>query len=238
MIGIIGGSGFYFLRGKTRRITVKTPYGNVTAQKTVISGKDVVFIPRHGRGHSIPPHRVNYRANMYAFKKLGVNSVLGIYATGIISKYKPGDLILAEDFIGMFTPITFFDDFKGGLKHMDVSQPHDKKLQNLVLAIAKANRIPMKKDGIIVTTVGPRFETKAEVKALKNMGANLLSMTHAYEATLMNELELPYVAIAVGTNYACGISKERLSAEEVIGHMEKAKKKIIPLINGLIKEVY
>jgi 5'-methylthioadenosine phosphorylase len=238
MIGIIGGSGFYFLTGKNSSINVKTPYGTVTAQKAKIHGKNVVFIPRHGKEHDIPPHRVNYRANMYAFKKLGVNAVFGIYASGIISKYKPGDLVLVGDFLGMFTPVTFFDDFKGGMKHVDVSRPYDKELQNLLLAIAKTNKIPMKKNGIIVTMAGPRFETKAEIRALKDMGANLVSMTHAYEATLLNELGMPYVAVAVGTNYACGVSKKKPSAEEVIGHMEKAKKKLIPLINNLIKEVY
>ncbi len=237
MIGIIGGSGFYFLKGKNDRINVKTPYGTVAVQKAKIHGKDVVFIPRHGREHDLPPHKVNYRANIYAFKKLGVDAVLGIYASGIISKYKPGDLVLVDDFLGMFTPITFFDDFKGGIKHVDFSQPYDRELQTLVLGIAKANRIQMKKDGVIVTMVGPRFETRAEIKALKSMGANLVSMTHAYEATLLNELEIPYVAVAVGTNYACGISKEKLSSEEVLEHMEVAKKRLIPIIDNLIKEV-
>ena len=238
MLGIIGGSGFYFIRGESKSVSVKTPYGSVNVQKARIAGKDVVFIPRHGKGHNLPPHKVNYRANVYAMKKLGVSAVLGIYASGIISKFKPGDLILLDDFIGLWTPATFFDDFSGGIKHTDFSQPYDRELQNLLLAIAKANRIGLRKGGIIATAVGPRFETKTEITALKGMGANLVSMTHAYEATLIGELEMPYVALAVGTNYACGISRKRLSTEEVLEHMEKAKGRIIALINGMLKEVY
>jgi len=236
MIGIIGGSGFYFLRGTEKGSIVKTPYGDAMVQKTKIAGKDVVFIPRHGPGHSLPPHKVNYRANIHALNELGVGAVLGIYASGIISGYKPGDIVLVEDFLGFWNPMTFFDDFSGGIKHTDVSQPYNKELQDLVLAVAKANKVAVKKKGVIATMPGPRFETKAEIKALKAMGANLVSMTHAYEATLLNELEIPFVAIAVGTNYACGISRAKLSGEEVLGHMEKAKSMIIPLIDGFVKE--
>lgn len=237
MLGIIGGSGFYTIEGRIRNVSVKTPYGKVLVHKTKVLGNESVFIPRHGKEHSIPPHRINYRANIYAFKKLGVSAVMCTYATGIISKYKPGDLVLIDDFIGFYTPATFFDDFRVGIKHTDVSQPYDKKLQNLLMGIAKTQKIKISKGGIAATTAGPRFETKAEIKALKGMGANLVSMTNAYEASLLNELEIPSVAVAVGTNYACGISKNPLNSEEVMDCMEKAEGKLAGLVNGMIKEI-
>jgi len=238
MLGIIGGSGFYTLEGKIRNCKVKTPYGGVAAQKAEVDGNESVFIPRHGKEHSVPPHRINYRANIYALKELGVSAVMATYATGIISKYKPGDLILLDDFIGFFTPITFFDDFRMGIKHTDVSRPYDKELQDLLLGVAKTQKIKISKGGIAATTPGPRFETKAEVKALKGMGANLVSMTNAYEASLLNELGIPSAAVAVGTNYACGISKKPLSAEEVMVCMKKAEGSLAGLASGMIREVY
>ncbi|NYZ77186.1 MTAP family purine nucleoside phosphorylase [Candidatus Micrarchaeota archaeon] len=238
MLGVIGGSGFYTLKGRIRESAVSTPYGNVIVEKAGIDGKEAVFIARHGKDHGLPPHKVNYRANVHAFKALGVDAVLGIYATGVISAYKPGDLILVDDFIGLWTPATFFDDFKGGIKHVDFSQPYEKELQDTLTVIAKEKGITLKEGGIIATTIGPRFESKAEIRALKMMGANLVSMTHAYEATLIGELEVPYVAVAVGTNYACGITKKKLSTEEVIGHMAKATGKLQILVDGLVEELY
>jgi len=239
MLGIVGGSGFYFLKknkGKTRN--VKTPYGNVEVQVVKIGKKEVAFIPRHGKEHNLPPHKINYRANIYALKELGVTAVFATYAAGLISKvYRPGDLILIEDFIGLFTPMTFYDDFSEGMRHMDFTYPYNKDLQMAVEARAKANKITLKRKGIIATMHGPRFETKAEIKALKKAGANLVSMTHAYEATLIGELEIPFVAIAIGTNYACGITKDKLSQEEVLEVFEKSKGQVVTLIDELIKTV-
>lgn len=239
MLGIIGGSGFYFLKknkGKPRN--VKTPYGDVEVQIVNIGKKEIVFIPRHGKGHDLPPHKVNYRANIYALKELGVTAVLGTYAAGLISRaYRPGDLILIEDFIGLFTPITFYDDFSEGMRHIDFTYPYNKELQMVIEARAKANKIRLKRRGIIATTHGPRYETKAEIKALKKAGANLVSMTHAYEATLIGELEIPFVAVAIGTNYACGVSRDRLDQEDVLEVFEKSKGQVVTLIDELIKTV-
>ncbi|MEM2909002.1 MAG: MTAP family purine nucleoside phosphorylase [Candidatus Bilamarchaeaceae archaeon] len=238
MLGMIGGTGFYFLKGKEKRERIETPFGEAVVQRTKIFKKDVVFIPRHGETHAIPPHKINYKANLWALKELGVTAVFGIYATGILSRrYRPGDLILIDDFIGLFTPITFFDDFSDGMKHIDFSRPYDKKLKGILLARAKTNHIRLKDGGIVATTVGPRFETRAEIRALSMLGANLVSMTHGYEATLVGELEIPFAALAIGTNYACGIAKHRLSWEEVVRVLEEQKGKVITLVDELIKEV-
>ncbi len=238
MLAIIGGSGFYYLGKEVDKIPVITPYGNVEVIKAKLYSKDeVLFIPRHGEDHSIPPHKVNYRANIYALQKLGASAAFATYASGTITNYKPGDLVLLEDFLGFNTPITFFDDFSAGLKHFDFTEPFDKDLQNAVLEIANSLRIKIKKGGVVATTTGPRFETKAEIKALKKLGANLVNMTSAYEITLFHEMEIPFAAMAVATNYACGISKKRLSTEEVMEQMNNAKPKINLIINGLVDYV-
>lgn len=237
MLAIIGGSGFLDLGSIIKKQKVKTPYGIATVERVKILDQELYFIPRHGKKHQIPPHKINYKANIAALKKLGARAVFATYSSGIISKYKLGDLILLKDFIGLDTPITFYDDFTPGIKHMDFSNPFDPDLSNAVLEVASSEKIRMMKGGIIATTRGPRFETKAEVAALRRMGANLVNMTSAYEATLINEAEIPFAAVAIGTNYACGITKKPVSSEEVIERMEKAKGKIDGLLGGLLEMV-
>ena len=233
MLGIIGGSGFYKLGKTIDKIPVITPYGHVIVNRTKVHKEEILFIPRHGESHNIPPHKVNYRANLYALKKAGATVLFATYAAGIVADYKIDDLILIEDFIGFNAPITFFDDFSSGIKHTDFSQPFDSEWQNAVLEAAAAEKIKIKKGGIIATTHGPRFETKAEVQILKKVGANLVNMTSAYEITLAKELELPLAAIAIATNYAAGITKKKQSAEEVFSVINKVK----PKINSLLQEI-
>ncbi len=237
MLAVIGGSGFLGLGKITEKIDVVTPYGVASVDHVRILKEELYFVPRHGSSHSIPPHKVNYRANVFALKKLGASAILGTYACGVISKYKPGDLIMVRDFIGFNTPVTFYDDFSSGARHFDFSMPFDSELCDSVLEIASAEKIKIKDGGIVATTVGPRYETKTEVSAIKKMGANLVSMTHAYEATLVNELEIPYVSLAIGTNFACGVSRKPLRHEEVIAQSEKAKGKIEAIIGGLLEVV-
>jgi len=237
MLAVIGGSGFLGLGKTIEKLDIVTPYGLASVNKVKILDEELYFLPRHGETHSIPPHMINYKANISALRKLGVSAVFATYASGIISKYKPGDLVLLEDFIGLDTPITFYDDFSSGIKHMDFTEPFDRRLKLRVLEIADSEKIKIKEGGIIVTTCGPRFETRAEIAALKKMGANLVNMTCGYEATLIREAEIPFAALAIGTNYACGISKKKLSHEEVTTGMEKAKGKIDGIIGGLLELV-
>jgi len=235
MIGIIGGTGIYSLGGmkKGRR---KTPYGTITLYMGKIGKKSVVFIPRHGEEHGTPPHKVDYKANLWAMKDAGVDAVLVFYATGIIRKYAPGDLVLLDDFIGFNSPITYYDAFKSGITHADMSEPYNKLVSKKVEGAAKGVGIKLKRGGVVATTHGPRFETRAEVKALKGMGANLVNMTSAYEATLAGELGIPLCGIAVGTNYAAGIKgKKELTHTEVLEHMEKANKQIKKIVDAFAK---
>lgn len=231
MLGIIGGTGIYSL-GKFREMDVNTPYGFAQVYIGKIAGTDCVFIPRHGKDHRYPPHKINYRANVWALKTMGVEGVIAAYACGIISKYAPGDLIAAGDFIGFNAPITFYDDFRAGMKHIDFSEPFAKGMRMKLLSAAKNAEADLKGGGIVATMHGPRFETKAEIRALGKMGANLVSMTNAYEATLLHELEIPLAGLCIATNYATGVAKKPLSHSEVVNMMAKKEKEV----NAIIKE--
>lgn len=237
MLGIFGGSGLYGLGKKSSEEHVITPYGDALIYRYKIGKKEVIFIPRHGKGHSLPPHKINYKANVYAMKKLGINAGFAIYACGIISKYKPGDLILLDDFIGIERPITFFDDFSSGIKHYDFSRPYNKELGARVKEAAAIHRIKLKNGGIVKTTPGPRFESKAEIKMYKKIGSNLVSMTNCYETILMKEMEIPFSGLGIGTNYACGVGKGSLSHEEVLELMEKKKEAINLIVKELVEFV-
>ncbi len=178
MDAIILGTG-NALKGKVQ--SIDTEYGK--SKIIEINGK--IFLPRHGINSSIAPHKINYKANIRALEKLGINEVLLIYSAGIISDYEPGDLVEIEDYIGLFTPISFTD------KHTTMNN-----------ALKKIDKPWLKKGGVIVTTKGPRLETPAEIRALKSMGANLVNMTSAYEISLLNELGIRCSAIAMAANYA------------------------------------
>ena len=277
MLAIIGGSGFYYLGRDIEKIDVITPFGHATVHKAKLhNDEEILFVPRHGDDHSIPPHRVNYRANIYAIRKLGATTAFATYAAGILNDYKVGDLIMLEDFIGLFIQQqSFFNDlpirspqpkgsgfmtegqscvnsallhklktsgfraelthdFSSGMKHTNMNEPFDKELQKAIIEIAAVDKIKIKKNGVIVTTPGPRFESKAEIAFLKKTGANLVNMTSAYEIALMRELEMPFAALAIATNYGAGLSKKAPSAEEVLEQTNKARDKINVILNQLV----
>lgn len=237
MIGIIGGSGLSkMVKGKKR--IVKTPYGNASLLIGKIGKSKVAFISRHGKKHEIPPHRVNYKANIYAMKKLRVKGIIATSVCGIIKKYRPGDLILPSDFIALHIKVTFFEDFRKGIGHTDFTNPYDRKLKKALLNASKKEGIKLLDGGIIATMPGPRFESKAEVMAIKNMGAHLINMTTGYETILAGEMGIPYVALTIGSNYACGISRKPLSMGEVFDMAGKKEEEIMRIIStavGLVK---
>lgn len=227
---VIGGSGFYsLLRGSKKEVS--TPYGKAVVMLGNLNGVEIAFLARHGEKHTTPPHMVNYKANMFALNKLGYKSVFSTSATGIISKYKPGDLILVRDFIGFHLGVvTFFDSFASEIRHVDMSEPYSDELNSLLKRAAKLERIELKDGGVVAATLGPRFETKSEIRAFKKLGANLVSMTNAQECILANELGMNYATVAIGTNYAAGISKNKLSIDEIFKMMKKK--------NGELKRLF
>jgi len=242
MLAVIAGTGFYSLGKKIEESDFMTPYGPAGLQLVSLMGEQLIFLPRHGTRHRLPPHRINYRANVAALKKAGVTGVLAIYSSGAISKYKPGDIVLIDDFMALGPqghPVTFYDDFSEGLRHTDFSEPFSKEMKAKLREVAGVEKVNLKSGGIVATVPGPRYETKSEIKALKKLGANLVNMTSAPEMTLLREAEIDFAAVAVVTNYAAGVSKTKkpINAQENLAVMKGVYGKLVALIGGFVEEI-
>jgi len=235
MLGIIGGSGFY-KTVKGEGVHIETPYGWVRMTFGKLAGKQVAFMARHGEGHAVPPHGINHRANIYAMREINAGNVVGINACGILSRFKPGELMTIDDFLAFHLgPVTFYDSFRYGAKHTDMSEPYSKELNGLIARAGRKAKTKVRGGGIVANSFGPRFETPAEIRAFKKMGTNLISMTSAYEAILAREIGVRYASLAIGTNYAAGLSRKPLSHEEVIGVMERSERKVMKVMEELAR---
>ena len=218
---ILGGTGVYSIEGiQTDIQTVETDYGSVEVMHGTGKWKDLYFISRHGTDHTVPPHMVNYRANIAALKKLKVERVLAIYAVGSITdRVLPGGFGLVSQFID-FTQgriNTFYDGGESGLKHTPMDEPYCHDLGGKILASAKKRGFPIADSGTYICTNGPRFETPAEIKMYKLWGADYVGMTGATETALARETGLHIAAISYSINWAAGIKKDLafISDEEI-----------------------
>lgn len=211
MLAIIGGSGLTQLSTleSLRREVVRTPYGEPSGTLTFgrLSSCEVVFLARHGYGHTIAPHRVNYRANLWALKAAGASSIVSVASVGgIRPDCVPGALV-APDQILDYTwgrAHTFFDGDDALVRHIDFTRPYDEGLRRRILAVAREAGIEMIDGAVYAATQGPRLETAAEIDRFERDGADVVGMTGMPEAALAHELELPYAAINVVANYAAG----------------------------------
>lgn len=210
MKAIIAGTGIDRVVMDLVRKSVGTQFGQVDYYLR----DDLVIIPRHGFGHEVAPARVNYKANVKALETLGVDRVIGIYAVGsITSRLSPGAFGLVEDFLD-FTgrDTTFFDGVDAPLRHTGMVDTFDRTLMaDFAKAAYRAGERDIKSGIVYVTTNGPRFETPAEIRAFRNLGADVVGMTLATEATLIHELSIPYAALAYSINWAAGLDEEGLS---------------------------
>lgn len=190
---------------------------------------------RHGKGHTVPPHRVNYRANIWTLKELGVRKIIATAAVGSLSsQYKLGDIVLLNQFLD-FTksrPQTFYEGGEDGVLHVDMTEPYCKSVQGTILRAAEKGVSPITvKDGATyVCTEGPRFETPAEIKMYQLLGGELVGMTSVPEVTLAKELGMCYASIGMVTNEAAGIADHPLTHAEVIESMKAAGKTVAQLI--------
>lgn len=241
MIGIIGGSGLYEIEGvKIKNLKkVNTPFGYPSDSYVIaeLGGKDVIFLPRHGAKHNIPPHKINYRANIWGFKELGVDRILSIGATGGISKQMiPGMIVILDQIIDMTKDrdYTFFDG-KNGVFHIDFTEPYCYELRTFLYKAGEKAGIKLIKKGTYVCVSGPRLETKAEIKFFSKIGADVVGMTAMPEASLSRELEICYAGIGVVTNYAAGITKKKLTTKEVLDVMKMTTGRIKDLLKHMIK---
>lgn len=240
-IGIIGGSGLYRLPlERARKSKLKTPYGTVELTTGLLSGREVVFLPRHGEKHSVPPHLVNYRGNLWALKSLGVERILAICACGSMDrKIKPGDLVLFDQFID-FTksrPSTFFEGGKTGVVHTDMTEPYCPELRRIVLTVGRELGVRIHEDVTYVCTEGPRFETPAEIRMFVRMGGKVVGMTGVPECVLARELQLCYCGIGVVTNMAAGLSQKKLSHSEVLEMVQELQPKLVSLLSSVVGRI-
>jgi 5'-methylthioadenosine phosphorylase len=213
MLAIIGGSGLTQLSNMEieRREVARTPYGEPSGALAYgrVCDEQVVFLARHGYGHTIPPHLVNYRANIWALKQAKVTGIVSVASVGgIRAELAPGSLIVPDQIIDYTwgRASTFFEGGDTAVRHIDFTAPYDETLRRrLLAAIGKAGECAMD-GGVYASTQGPRLETAAEIDRLERDGCDIVGMTGMPEAALARELELPYAAIGVVVNYAAGRS--------------------------------
>jgi 5'-methylthioadenosine phosphorylase len=245
MIGIIGGTGIYDpeVFKVTEKKQVETPFG--TSPELLIGElekRKVVFLPRHGKGHAFPPHKVNYRSNIYALKMLGVKRIISTNSVGGINeKFSPRDIVIPHDFID-FTKhreVTFYDD---KVVHVDVSNPYCPEVREALIkgcdkVVNKVFNGSVHTCSVYACTEGPRFETPAEIRTLRMLGCDIVGMTGLPEAVLARELEVCYASICTVTNYAAGISREKLTATEVKEIIEENQETLKRIIVETIKKI-
>ncbi|MFX1485678.1 MAG: S-methyl-5'-thioadenosine phosphorylase [Promethearchaeota archaeon] len=236
-IAIIGGSGLYNLLDEAKREVLRTPFGS-TPQIEVgnIDETEVAFLPRHAApgkresGHSVPPHLVNFRANIYGLKKLGVERIIASNACGTMNPdIEPGSFVVLDQFIDMtksrertfydgITPIEFWRGKPSTAKfvHIDVTRPFCVELRKALIDACEKAEVPYFSKGTYVCTDGPRFETPAEIKAFRILGADIVGMTLVPESVLARELSMCYASLGLVTNWAAGISKTKITVKEVL----------------------
>ncbi len=241
-VAIIGGTGVYEA-GILRDVSAQhlaTPYGTTSFEHGIYQGpsgheREVVFLPRHGAGHAIPPHRINYRANIWGLHQIGVERIIGTGAVGSLREdFAPGHCVLADSFLD-FTrgrPLTFYEGDPvvpggpAGVVHTDMTEPYCPELRRLLSDAGQAERLELHDGGCYVCTEGPRFESAAEIRAYRRLGADVVGMTNLPEVVLARELGMCYVLIAMVTNYAAGMTANRLTHAEVVETMAENVRKI------------
>ncbi|KAB7627457.1 S-methyl-5'-thioinosine phosphorylase [Alkalilimnicola sp. S0819] len=240
-LAIIGGTGLTRLPGLeiTHREVVHTPYGDPSGPVThgVLHGREVMFLARHGYGHTIPPHRVNYRANIWALKHLKVGRVLAVAAVGAIHEaLTPGSLAFPDQIIDYTwsRKHTFFEDDLAHVTHVDLTHPYDEELRRRMMAAAEAGQIPYQGAGTYGATQGPRLETAAEIRRLRRDGCDMVGMTGMPEAALAREAGLRYAACAVSVNWAAGLQGDEVTMEEIEGNLSVGMERVKTLLGALI----
>ncbi len=240
MIGIIGGSGveeISELADATETKVVETEYGSVEVSLLSIGDKTVAFIPRHSKGHTCPPHKINFKANIMALKEIGVNQIMATNAVGSLDiDIGPGSIVLPDDFLDFTVnrDRTFYDN---EVIHIDMTEPFCNRLRGAILANSDCVNGSVVDGGTIVCTEGPRFETPAEIKMFGILGGSIVGMTTLPEAVLAREKEMCYASIAVVSNYSTSISPTKLNTEEVLEIMAQKKEELIDLLFNTINEL-
>jgi 5'-methylthioadenosine phosphorylase len=229
---IIGGSGIYDLDilDNPQEKIIETEYGVAKVKIGSYEGREVVFLPRHGKEHTFPPHKINYRANMMALKDIGVERVIGTTTVGgITADFKTGDFVLLDQFID-FTKTrasTFHDN---SVAHIDVTNPYCPEIRESIIKAAKMLGIDLHEKATYVCTEGPRFETAAEIRMFSLLGGDVIGMTNIPECVLARELGICYAAIAVVANPAAGHTSKIMETHQIIALMKNKQETLIKLL--------
>jgi 5'-methylthioadenosine phosphorylase len=237
LFGVIGGSGVYDIPGVEISDSVKlsTPYGEPSDVYRIgkAAGSEIAFLPRHGSMHHIQPHKINYRANIWGFRELGVRKILSVGASGGISlKVEPGWIAVPDQIIDLTSGrhSTFYDSDE--VIHIDFTEPFCKDLRDHILCAAEDSGVHAVDKATYICVNGPRLETAAEIRAFSILGADLVGMTAMPEAVLARELEICFAGVSVVTNYAAGITGKKLTATEVIEVMKGSAMKVKTLLKA------
>jgi len=241
-IGIIGGSGFYKMgiMDDTEEIEINTPFGNTSDRITIgkISGVEVAFLPRHGKGHAIAPHKINYRANVFALKECGVEYLISIAAVGSLKKeIKPCDFVIADQLIDRTAKrkTTFFED--GIVAHVSFADPFCKTLSDLAFDTVKKSGVDVHR-GTYICMEGPQFSTRAESNLYRSWNVDIIGMTLATEAKLAREAEMCLCGILTVTDYDCWYEgEEDVSVRNVVDNLKKNDKNVANILNKLIPKI-
>lgn len=246
-IGVFGGSGFYSLIEGCREVKIETPYGTPSDRVALgsVAGREVAFLPRHGKEHSLPPHAINYRANAWAMKELGVSRIIGPCAAGSLkASVKPGDFVVSDQLVDRTTgrKDTFYDG--PVTTHVSFAYPYCPQMRALAIAAIRDQGIAVHEAGTVVTIQGPRFSTLAESRWYSSAGWEVINMTQYPEAYLARELEICYANIALITDYDAGLEGQTgvapVTHEAVIevfnANNARVKKVILDMIERMPKE--
>ncbi len=243
-IGIFGGSGFYSLLENVEEVWVETPYGAPSDKIALatVHGKKVAFLPRHGKDHRYPPHMINYRANLWAMKELGVQHIIGPCAAGSLQAHvKPGDFVVTDQFVNRTWGRQ--DTFYEGpvTTHISPAEPYCPYLRQVAIGVAKEQGITVHEQGTVVVINGPRFSTKAESREYSRHGWEVINMSQYPEGMLARELEICYTNIALITDYDAGLEGqpeiEAVSHQAVMKIFKDNNDRLKNLLFGMIEKI-
>lgn len=241
-LAIIGGTGLTQLEGLEilNREIVHTPYGDPSGPVShgQMDGKQILFLPRHGYGHTIPPHKINYRANIWALKEAGATNVLAVAAVGGISEAMSPNCLVIPDQIIDYTwsrLTTYFEEGLQHVTHIDFTEPYSEIMRQTLFQAAAAANVSLVKQATYGATQGPRLETAAEIHRMERDGCDIVGMTGMPEAALARELELQYATCAVVANWAAGKAEGIITMEDIENQLNQGMKKVIILMEHLVK---
>jgi 5'-methylthioadenosine phosphorylase len=243
-LAVIGGSGLYALGTPGEDVWPHTPYGQPSdaIRLTRVGGQPVAFLPRHGRDHTIPPHKINYRANLFALSRLGVERVIGPCAVGSLRpELEPGSVVVCDQFFDRTRgrADTFFDGPK--VAHLSGADPYCPELRPLAAASARQAGFTVADAGTMIVVQGPRFSTRAESQWFQRMGADVIGMTQYPEVVLARELGMCYVTLAVVTDYDAGLAGRpdvaAVTHEDVIATFSRSRDRLVQALANLVAAV-